>query len=321
MSIQRRSVSRSRKRLLFTTNDIFFCFEMPLILSVSWLLPGKYWNAVCFFFVKVKAAFGFPPRPVASVVSQVIGHNQIAGDPASFNLKHAAIRSEDALQVFRSYRPGGWNEPIVLEGEDHLRAALAMKRGVVLWVGNFCFGSLATKKALFQAGYKVWHLSRPEHGYSNSQFGVRFLNPVCTRVEDRYLAGRIRIDRDSPNKATIQAARHLRQNEMVSITATVSEGKTLFGVELFGGMLELAIGAPSLATLCGSSLLPVFTVREESGTIRVVIGEPLVHKEGLDKEHHLQFLMQGFADRLAPWILKYPNQWIDWRRLSLPEPA
>jgi lauroyl/myristoyl acyltransferase len=234
-------------------------------------------------------------------------------------LKHEALRNEHYLQIFRNYRPGGWTPLLTLEGEDHLRTALEKGRGAVLWVAHFCFSPLAAKKALSHAGYKVWHVSRPEHGPVKSRLGIRFLNPICTGIENRFLAGRIVIDRETPNKATMMAARLLRKNQVVSITAGAWEGKKVASVELLGGTFELAIGPPFLASLCGAALLPVFTVRDDSrSAIKVILGEPLGVSETLDEDLRLAFLAQSFADRMAPYIQNYPDQWLDWRDLSLP---
>ncbi len=41
--------------------------------------------------------------------------------------------------------------------------------------------------AFHRAGLAVSHLSRASHGFSGSRLGVRVLNPIHTKVEDRYL--------------------------------------------------------------------------------------------------------------------------------------
>lgn len=53
---------------------------------------------------------------------------------------------------------------------------------------------LLTKRTLAEAGYAVHHLSSYIHGFSiRSRLGEALLNPIRTRVEDRYLAERVRI--------------------------------------------------------------------------------------------------------------------------------
>src|SRR5258708_1212711 len=82
-------------------------------------------------------------------------------------------------------------------------------RGAVLWVAHFSFNSLAAKKALHQAGFAVAHLSRPEHGFSTSRFGIAALNPIRVRTDRRFLADPIIADRPQPAKPMRRAHRRL----------------------------------------------------------------------------------------------------------------
>ncbi|HJS31987.1 MAG TPA: hypothetical protein VJ924_08335 [Alphaproteobacteria bacterium] len=57
--------------------------------------------------------------------------------------------------------------------------------GAILWVGNFYDSSLATKMVFRRRGVDVTHLSRPRHGFSRTEFRIRRLNRIRTKVEDR----------------------------------------------------------------------------------------------------------------------------------------
>ena len=57
---------------------------------------------------------------------------------------------------------------------------------------------LVSKMALHRAGYGLVHLSRSEHGYSSTIFGMRCLNPLRSRIESRYLAERVVIGEIAP---------------------------------------------------------------------------------------------------------------------------
>ena len=317
MTFGRRIKPASRTKA-FAASDALFCLQIPLLFAFSWLVPEKHWHAVCSTYVKTRIKLGAPPRKASPIVSQVAGLQHIAENPAAFDVRHTALSTEDAFQVFRSYRPGGWDAKLILEGDEHLRRALDAGKGAVRWVGNFCLSSIAAKRAVAEAGHKVWHLSVPEHGFSRTHFGIRFLNPICTRTENAYLAGRLVLDRANPSKATMAAARLLRKNAIVSITAQPSVVDTVARVEFLGGTFELAIGAPSLASMCGAPLLPVFAVREHAGgPIRVTIGEPLPAPKSQDKDKAVVALAHAFAARLEPVVTKYPDQWRNWRALSM----
>ena len=75
-----------------------------------------------------------------------------------------------------------------------------------------------TKIALHRAGYRIVHLSHPRHGFSSSSFGVRYLNPVHRRAEDRYLAERVVLSLASPVGAMRTLMQRLKSNGVVTVT-------------------------------------------------------------------------------------------------------
>lgn len=279
-------------------------------------MPERWWTAFCRGLEAATARLRFfDPAPVARIAKRVLGPADPAFDARAFALTSAAGRSEHHLQILRAAGPGGWNAPVELVGREHLDAALAAGHGAVLWVAHFCFNALAAKKALADAGYRAWHLSRPEHGFSKSRLGIATVNRIRVRAELEHLAGRIVIERDKPMSATLAAQRELKRNGIVSITAGAWEGQRLAGIELLGGTLELAVGAPGLERLAGAPLLPVFAVRDERGSLRVTVDAPIPVERGRDVDAALQEAAQRYAERLEPWIRRYPAQWRDWKNL------
>ena len=177
-------------------------------------------------------------------------------------------------QYLRCHHPRGWRPDIRLEGREHLDRALGAGRGAIVWRAPFVFATLVTKMALHAAGYGLVHLSRLGHGYSPTRFGVRVLNPVRTRAEDRYLAERVVIGARPLQAAMRTLARRLAANRVVSIAAGAQGVKTC-AAPFLGGELRVATGAPNLALRTGAPLLPVFTVREGPGRFLTVIEPPL----------------------------------------------
>jgi lauroyl/myristoyl acyltransferase len=203
-----------------------------------------------------------------------------------------------------------------LQGEERLRRALAEGKGAVLWIAHFSSSALAVKMALDGAGFRAWHVSRPEHGFSKSRFGIRWLNPIRVRSEERHLAGRIEIDRKHPGRAMLAARRVLASGDIVSITAGAWEGRSLAPAQMFGGVLELVVGAPRLSLLTGAALLPVVAIHESAGLgVRVVIGRPLSAPAGTVGEAAVVALTQTFVNETVPYIRDHPDQWRDWKNL------
>jgi len=296
--------------------DLATLLKLPPAALVAWTLPEPWWDRV--------AAAGLS-RSRDGVADDrerpgtFPGGNAL-GRPAE-DVLHACQRNVRVAQAqyLRCYHPRGWRPDIRLEGREHLDRALGAGRGAIVWVAPFVFAPLVTKMALHAAGYRLVHLSRLGHGYSPTRFGVRVLNPVRTRAEDRYLAERVVIGA-SPLPAALRtlARRLAAANRVVSIAAVAQDVKTR-EAPFLGGELRLATGAPNLMLRTGARLLPVVTVREAPGQFLAMIEPPLEPGPAADREQALQDLVAGLATRVEHHARRGPDQlhWhpevVDWR--------
>ncbi len=275
---KRRMVPTRRPR--FTTQDALFLLELPGLLLTATCVPERHWATVCFHLERLKARIGlFSPAAISRGLA-LMGRTGTGEETA---LQIAATRSEHHMQIVRE-RTLGWRAPLKVTGQEHISEALSNGRGAVLWIAHFSFNALASKKALYAAGFRVSHLSRPEHGFSKSRFGIAVLNPIRVGAELRYLRDRIIIDRNRPLSAVQQARRYLEANRIISITAGAWEGGQVASVEIGGCRLEIATGAPGLAYLTGAALLPVFTLRDSGTTeICVAVDAPILIDRNLER--------------------------------------
>jgi lauroyl/myristoyl acyltransferase len=143
-------------------------------------------------------------------------------------------------------------------------------------------------------------------------------NGIRTGAEGQQLEGRIVFDRDRPAAAAVAAMRVLAQNGILSITAGDWEGQRIASIDVCGGKLPLAVGAPRFARLAGAALLPVFTVRgADRQTISVVIEPALGVPADGSSDDALQAAAQAFGRLLERYVRRYPAEWRDWQRLEL----
>jgi len=315
----RRRIRSSGQRPWVTREDVQFALELPILWLAALAVPERGWRQLCYRLEALKSWLRFhDTSAVERIAARVLGPSRPAFDARAFALESAAGRSEHHMQILRARSPWGWSATPDLQGTEHLERALAAGNGAVLWVAHFCFNALATKKALDIAGYRAWHLSRPEHGFSKSRLGIALFNGIRVGAEVPHLAGRIIIDRDKPMTATLAAQRRLRKNEVVSITAGAWEGARLAQLDILGGKLELAVGAPGIARLAGAALLPVFTVRGPADErIRVVIEAPIsIAAEG-SMDDAVQDAARQFGALLESYIRRYPAEWRDWKNLKV----
>jgi lauroyl/myristoyl acyltransferase len=317
MAIKRRKRAAAGRRWI-TLQDAKLAVALPVLWMFALTVPERRWRTLCYRLESIRASMNASElERVGCAAERIIGAARRSFERRSFALRVAAGATEHHLQVLRSRSRSGWKPMLHLEGAAHLDSALAAGRGAVLWVAHFCFNALATKKALRDAGYRVWHLSRPEHGFSKSKVGIALYNSIRTGTEREQLAGRIVFDRDRPGAAAVAAMRVLTQNGILSITAGDWEGQRIAGIDVCGGKLHLAVGAPRLARLSGAALLPVFTVRgANQQTIRVVIEPPLRVPSGGETDDALQGAAQAFGGLLEQYVRRYPDEWRDWKKLE-----
>jgi len=221
---------------------------------------------------------------------------------------------EAQMQILALLRPARrWQPVIRRHGFDHVAAALEKRRGAILWVSDFVYSTLVTKMAFHQAGFAVSHLSRPNHGFAMTPFGIRYLNPLWTRIEDRYIAERVKIIDDDAGEALKTLRMRLASNRIVSITVVDTAQRTL-DTEFFRGTIRIATGPPHLSRISGAPLLPVFTLRGDDGVYDVTVGPPL--DVGGTAEPDYAGAVRAYVTMLESRVLAHPDQWNGWFRID-----
>ena len=200
-------------------------------------------------------------------------------------------------------------------GLEHIADARAQGRGAILWISDFVSAGDASKVALAREGLRVAHLSRPEHGFTTSRFGIRWLNPFRLAFERAYLSERIVFERHDPAPAMARIERILRHNGIVSIMASMHEGGTLAHVPFLNGGLRLSLGAVRLGLLSGAPVLPVSVLPDPAGdgAFEMVVAPPLEMANGPREQRLLRPVCQ-YAGALEAQVRAHPQSWGGWRR-------
>jgi len=254
-------------------------------------------------------------RPTATAMAQAVG---LPLTPHAAQLARAAAvhRQECILQCLKAYAPGGWRPAIVMVGRQHVERALAQGRGAIVWAIHTAFASNIVKMAMHAASWRLSQVSRPEHGLSDSEFGMACLNRVRTDFENRFLVQRIRIDRSRPASAMIAARRSLTRNELVAFTAGDFEGARAVEQPFPGGVLRLATGPIRLALLSGAPVLPVAAVRRADGAFVVRVEPPLDLGAGKSEEDRLIAGSAQLGGHIMRIMIRHPDQLRGWTSLG-----
>jgi lauroyl/myristoyl acyltransferase len=275
---------------------------------VAWL-PEPLWRPLIAAAVRL-ASYRLPARRLAKT-PQCPAAALPPGSRCSAVARRRTWRTQDWLErlpALRDYRPGGWRPGIRLEGREHVEAALAAGNGAVLWVTSFQYSTMVAKVAFKRAGLLATQLSRPQHGFSGTTFGIRHLNPIRTRREDRYLAGRVVIDKGSEIAAMRKLRRLLVENRLVIITVA-REASQRTSVPFFQGTIEIPTAPIGLAASTGAALLPVFCVRHPRGRFVVHIEAPLPARQ-----REPEPAARAYAGLLEEYCRLWPGQWTGWHR-------
>lgn len=287
--------------------DLVLVAGLPVLAALAWALPVRRWPALCAALAPFQLReLVARPEAAAKAMARVLGGR--IDEPHRVLSRLAAHNLAAQLHLLRGLARGA-PPPVRLNGRERIDAALARGGGAVLWVGHFAYASLLAKVAWHQAGLAVSHLSHPRHGFSGSRFGMAVLNRLVRRVEDRYLGERVVMAADSPVAALRTLERRLGDNRVVSISARDTARRPL-RVPFLDGEIALGGGAIDLARRTGAALLPAFAVRDEDGFVVAV--EAPIGAEALARDE----AARAYAAVLGRYVLRHPDQWLGWTRLS-----
>lgn len=305
------------RRPLISLDDVVKSLELPFVFLVAWLLPSRLWGLVSRTYVKLRSTLNAPRhRRLREALAGTLPLEE--GYPTSsevaFDLE--VNRYIQYAEVARDYRPGAGPLRTDLVGLPHLERALQGGAGAILLVGHFVHNGLAPKAALSKAGMPLVHLSRAEHGFSRTRFGIRFLNPIRRRREDRYLHARILFEYGSTVAAIRKLRRELASNGVVTITTGAWEGNRVMDVPLLGLSYPIATGAFALARSSGAPILPLIAIRDNRLRVTTVtIEEPLQAADAADRAGTIWMLGTEAVSRLEPYLRETPGQWRGWQYL------
>lgn len=191
-----------------TIRDVLQLSKLLPLALIAWLFPPGFWRKGAM----ATSCIGHSDQ-CGPIYNYILGQKYSKLEIARISAKRRSYARELKLQIFGLNGPWrSWHPDIRLNGEDNLRTALGGGHGTILWVTETAFSTLILKMALHKCGYQACQLSRPGHGFSSSSFGIQFLNPIWTRVENRFIAERVLIVGESAADALTVLRARLAEN-------------------------------------------------------------------------------------------------------------
>jgi KDO2-lipid IV(A) lauroyltransferase len=193
-----------------------------------------------------------------------------------------------------------------IDGLEHLEAALALGKGVVLVTTHFGYGRLAPL-ILEQRGYTLLLLGQPDK--------QRRLNRTkVARWAARFFTSKR--SRDLPSALNLRPLlAALARNEIVLTAFDGAWSSTVVGTDILGQRMAFMGGIFSVAKASGAALLPAFVVDDNPARrdVRLVI-EPALQFSGDEEPTELAGL-RAFVPVLEETIARYPHL-LDWRKAA-----
>ena len=304
--MNRRSMTDSRAR--FTAGDVRQLLLLAFFAPAA-LLPEVTWPRICGVAVWIERLFarGRWRELERRAPPELVRRANVSS--LQFLVESERRAFEDYLQILRCHTPMGWKPQIDISGLERVESALSRGHGVILWLSGSESSALVSKMAYAQSGLRVSHLTRPTHGFSESAFGIRFLNPVRRRAESRFLREAVMLGDDRTLGALRALHDRLSHNGVVSISIG-DQSRAVATFPLLGGNYRIATGPIQLAQSSEAALLPVFCARTGPGSFRVWCDASI---SPLPTVRDFVPTAARFVETLDRYIAAYPLQWTGWR--------
>lgn len=194
---------------------------------------------------------------------------------------------------------------ITIDGTEHLDAALAKGRGVILITAHFGNWEVFARKIVL-LGYPVNVIARDSDDPGMTGIG----NAI------RQGGGYHVLPRDD---AALPAMRCLKKNQLLGILPDQNTWHGIF-VDFFGRPVATATGPAVFSLRSGAPVCCGFSRRESDGRFKAVIYPPLEVPATGDEEADIRNLTEAFTNVIEEEIRQYPSQWLwvhdRWKRTN-----
>jgi KDO2-lipid IV(A) lauroyltransferase len=197
---------------------------------------------------------------------------------------------------------------VEVSGAEHVEAALAAGRGVILVTAHF--GN--------------WEVHGMAHGWLFGPIGV-----IARPLDNPALDARLCDVRRRPGNTVIykkralpQVLRLLRDNRAVAILIdqNVQPGDGVF-VDFFGRPAATTTVAAALAVKTGCALVPSHTELRDDGRYALVYEPALELPASGDRDADVRLLTQRLSTIIEAWVRRRPEQWLWLHRRWKTQPA
>lgn len=182
-----------------------------------------------------------------------------------------------------------------LKGTEHIEAALARGKGIIILTGHLGNWEL-TGARLAVEGYPLTVIARPQRDTALTEYILRTREAAGMRV----------LHRDAAVRRSLKA---LRSNQVLGILLDQNAGEDGIFVEFFGHLASTAPGAAAFALRTDAAVLPTYSWRNPDNRLSIVIEEPVPLIRTGDRDHDILVNTAHYTKIIENQIRVHPEQW------------
>jgi len=187
---------------------------------------------------------------------------------------------------------------IRIHGIEHLEKALSLGKGVIAvsaHLGNF---TLISMKMVAEGYPFIMLVKDPKY---------KALANALHMLQEKQGGRFIYIKPWKEALRNILAC--LRRNEIICLVADEKKRRSKIDVDFFGQPAATALGPAVISLRTGSTVVPVFIVRQGDGTHTILIEPPLEHDVTGDRKEDERTLTAAYTKVIERYVRAYPEQW------------
>ena len=185
-------------------------------------------------------------------------------------------------------------DKVTITGKEKLDKLIEEGKGCIL-AATHCGNWEIEGAALALYGYPILSVAMQQVNKEFDQFLTEYRSMVGQTVE--YKTG------------VRDMLRRLKQGYFVGLLCDQDPGNTGIGSMFFKQMTLTPSGPAHFSILCNLPVMTALIHETEAGHYEIIIGDPIIPDEGLDKKEAIHNVTDKINQRLENWIKKYPGEW------------
>jgi len=193
----------------------------------------------------------------------------------------------------------------VVEGREHLDAALARGKGAIVLIGHFGANQMIMP-ALGHVGYRMAQLSAPPPVWAEILRDSR-TTPLWSKVLARrwQLEKRLPVEHVNVFRFLRPAFEMLQQNGVLGLAFDGGGGKKWVKVDFLGRKANLSLQPAQIWKKSGAAMLPTYVFRAPGERRHRVVITPELAWQGTPEASY-----QAFVRRFEEWVYRWPEQYL-----------